>query len=269
VYGATQGNQIYDLKALGTKQNTQAQASRYARFFDSPFSSKPGARPLTDYAANSLAPVEVSGNRTHLLSQSENTPAEFNYYTFDADVPKTPEVSTKPQLSVPNAPPSSTSTPPVASLPSTTSSNTLEGTNAISPSSVDSAGGSLAQKASTLVSKVSPVAKEIATGLSEVAAGAGKLLTIYGALKVGNDVTTGLRNAGSPLVTSALYGAVATTLSIAAGAVDDAALLTPVGPVVLESWSNYGAGSAQRAVGEALLGLGMLGLNVDKSLGLK
>jgi hypothetical protein len=116
---------------------------------------------------------------------------------------------------------------------------------------------------------VSPVAKEVVTGLSEIAAGAGKLLTVYGALKVGNDVTTRLRNAGSPFITSALYGAVATTLSIPAGAVDDAALLTPVGPVVLESWSNYGAGSAQRGVGEGLVGLGMLGLNIDKSLGLK
>jgi hypothetical protein len=37
----------------------------------------------------------------------------------------------------------------------------------------------------------------------------------------------------------------------------------------LDSWSSYSAGPAQRAVGEALLGLGLLGLDIDRNLGLK
>ncbi len=169
------------------------------------------------------------------------------------------------------APPQPQASPvaPEAPTPNTLNTENLAETLSTSQDKVAVGSKNVTATAKADSAGLSVVAKEVATGLSEVAAGAGKILTFYGALKVGNDVTTELRNAGSPFVTSALYGAVATTLSVPAGAVDDAALLTPVGSVVLESWSNNGAGSAQVAVGEALFSLGMLGLTTDKHLGLK
>jgi hypothetical protein len=112
-------------------------------------------------------------------------------------------------------------------------------------------------------------AKEVLAGLSEVAAGAGKLLTVYGATTVGMDVSTKLQKAGSPFITSNLYGGVTLVLGVIAGAVDDAAIVTPFAPIVFDSWKTQNAGPAQVAVGQAMLALGMLGLKWDKSLGLK
>jgi hypothetical protein len=104
---------------------------------------------------------------------------------------------------------------------------------------------------------------------AEIAGGLGKLISVYGAWNVGTDVHSKLARAGTPEVTSALYGSLATVVAVAAGVVDDAAMATPYAPIVLESWKTDNAGPAQRAVGEALLETGMTSLRLDKALGLK
>jgi len=104
---------------------------------------------------------------------------------------------------------------------------------------------------------------------AEIAAGLGQVLSLYGAWNVGTDVHSKLAQAGTPELTSALYGSVATLVAIPAGAVDDAAMVTPFAPIVLESWKTDNAGPAQRAVGEGLLEVGMASLRLDKALGLK
>ena len=114
VNGSTQGNAIYDWKVLGSRENTEAQTSRYARFDKTPISSKSGSRPLTVYSNEAFDAVEA-WDRTYVLSQSSKKPSELNYYMYDKDVVKMPQVSIKP--TIPAATPVSATAPPTNNTP--------------------------------------------------------------------------------------------------------------------------------------------------------
>jgi RHS repeat-associated protein len=82
---AGQGNAILDLKPSWGKQKALVQTDNYALHADSPLPSWSNTRPMTDFASNTLDPVDSNtGNRSYLISQNAaKSPEKVEYYAYD------------------------------------------------------------------------------------------------------------------------------------------------------------------------------------------